>query len=234
MNLGVAPGDHRRRVTAPCWRAIGDELMNLGKRIAGLLVPVVLLGLLTLPVQARAAGNDDEALKQMEASKLTLTAAVDAAETASKGKAIAAHAKIDGKTAEVLVFCVVDGKCKEVPVDIKTKAAGKVADPSAKEEKSEHVTKAKDILKKMDDAKLTLAAAIKAGEDFVKGGKAIAIKPKLDGEKLDFTVHVNAGGKWQQVTVDGKTGKATKAEDAKADKKKDDKKSDKKKDEKKK
>ena len=112
----------------------------------------------------------------MDTAKLTLTKAVEAAETASKGKAIDAYAKMVDKTGQVLVYCVVNGKCMEVPVDIKTGAAGKVTEATSKEGKDEHITKAKDILKKLDDSKLTLAKVIEAAETSAKG-KAISVKP---------------------------------------------------------
>lgn len=199
--------------------------MTLGTRIASLILPALMLGLLARPAQA--AGKEDELLKEMDAAKLTLTKAVEAAETASKGKAIAAHARMEGKTGQVLVYCVVNAKCMEVPVEIKTGAAGKVTEATAKDEKAEHVTKAKEILAKLEGGKLTLAKVIEAAETNVKG-KAISVKPVLEGDKLDLKVHVNADGKWENLTVDGKTGKVVKTEAAKSDTKKDEKKDEKK------
>jgi hypothetical protein len=204
--------------------------MTIGKTIASLFVTAALVGVLARPVQA--AGNDDELLKQMDTAKLTLTKAVEAAETASKGKAIAAHAKMADKTGQVLVFCVVNGKCMEVPVDIKTGAAGKVTEATAKGEKAEHITKATDILKKLEEGKHTLAQTIDAAETSAKG-KALSVRPVLEGDKLDLKVHVYADGKWENLTVDGKTGKVAKTEEAKSDKKKDEKKDEKKPDQKK-
>ena len=53
----------------------------------------------------------------------------------------------------------------------------------------------------------------------------------MDGDKLDLKVRVSADGKWENLTVDGKTGKVIKTDEAKSDKKtdkKDEKKPDKK------
>jgi hypothetical protein len=187
--------------------------------MVGWLVPIAALGLLLLPVQARA-GEDDDVLKAMEAAKpaFTLTKAIQAAETKSKGKAVAAHAKMKGSEAEVLVFCEVGGKCMEVPVNVKTGEAGKMTEASAKEEKGEQITKAKEIAKLLDDGKQTLDKLIGAAETHAKGGKAISVTPKLNGAKLEFTVKVKAGDKWERVVLDGKTGKL-KSEEAKSEKK---------------
>jgi hypothetical protein len=184
------------------------------------MVPVAVLGLLLLPVQARAGDKDDEALKQMQAAKLTLKKAVETAETACKGKAVAAYAKVEGTKAELLVFCEVDGKCKEVPVDVKAGTAGEATDATAKEEKGAHVTKAKEIAKQLTDAKLTLVKLIDAAETSANAkGKAVSIRPKAEGGRFDFTLRVKAGDKWQNVAVDGKTGTVKAGEDKKAEKK---------------
>jgi uncharacterized membrane protein YkoI len=173
-----------------------------------LVVPAFVLALLAASSTARAAGNDEEALKQLEANKLTLAKSVEAAETFSKGKAVAAHVKVDAKTSEVMVDCLVNDKCMEVPVDIKTGKATKMTEASKGERKDEHLGKAKDIAKQLDTDKMTLAKAIEAAETHAKG-KALSITPKLKGEKLELTVHTLAGGKAADVTVDAKTGKAT-------------------------
>lgn len=204
--------------------------MTSCKTVATLIIPTLLLMLHARPVQA--AGADDELIKQMEAAKLTLTKAVDAAETASNGKAIAAHAKTVDKVGQVLVFCVVGGTCLEVPVDIKSGAAGNVTEATAKGEKSEHVTKAAEILKKLEEGKVTLAKAIETAETSTKG-KALLARPVLEGDKLDLKVRVYADGKWQNATVDAKTGKVVKTEEARSDRKRDEKKSDEKRPEKK-
>ena len=190
--------------------------------LMSLLAPLATFALLALPLQARAA-NDDEVLKDMEAAKMTLTKAVDTAEKASKGKAVAVHAKMEGKTGTIFVYCMVSGKNMEVPVEIKTGTAGKITEATAKNEKAEHVTKGADILKKLDDDKFTLNRAIEAAELSSKG-KAISVKPKIDGDKLDLMVKCCAAEKWYNVTVDAKTGKVTKTDELKAEKKHEDKK----------
>lgn len=182
--------------------------MKYGKWFVGLAASALVLAVLTTSNTARAAGNDEEALKQLEANKLTLAKAIEAAESFSKGKALAAHVKVDAKASEVIVDCLVNDKCMEVPVDIKTGKATKMTETSKGERKDEHLGKAKEIAKQLETDKMTLAKAIEAAETHVKG-KALSVTPKLKGEKLDLTVHTLAGGKAADVTVDAKTGKAT-------------------------
>jgi hypothetical protein len=191
------------------------------RNVAGIVIPVVALGLLLLPVAARAGEKDDEALKNLDAAKLTLTKAIQAAETESKGKAIAAHVKVEGAGGQVIVFCEVGGKCMEVPVDIKTGKAAKATEANAKDEKGDHLTKPAEIVKLLSAGNQTLAKIVEAAEASASAtGKAISIKPKLSGDKLDYIVKVKAADKWENVTVDGKTGKVTKSAE-KGDKKTD-------------
>jgi hypothetical protein len=201
------------------------------RNVAGVVIPVIALGLLVLPVTARADGKDDEALKNLDAAKLTLTKAIQAAETESKGKAIAAHVKVEGTGGQVIVFCEVSGKCMEVPVDIKTGKAAKATEANAKEEHGDHISKPADIAKALTTGNQTLLKIVEAAETSASAaGKAISVKPKLTGDKFDYIVKVKASAKWEVVTVDGKTGKVTKTAekgDKKADKK-DEKKADKK------
>lgn len=189
--------------------------MRLARNVVGWVVPIGVLGLLLLPVPARAQDKKyDEVLKQMEAAKLTLKKAVEAAETVSKGKAVAAYTSMKGAKAELLVYCEVDGKSMEVPVDVKTGAAGKVAEATGKEEKGVYITRAKEIAKQLAEAKpaLTLIKLIEAAEKSSPKAEAVSIKPKLEGGRFDFTLHVKASGKWQDIVVDGKTGKVKSGE----------------------
>jgi uncharacterized membrane protein YkoI len=193
--------------------------MTSGKWAAGLAAAAVVLVLVALPGPARAAGHDEEALRALEAGKLTLVKAVEAAEDFSKGQAIAARVKMQGKEGEVLVHCQVNGKCMVVPVEIKTGKATKMAEATPKDEKEDHVGKATEIVKMLDDAKLTLVKAIDAAEAHAKG-KAVGVTSKLEGGKLELLIDCHASGKSFNVTVDGKTGKVTKSEEVKKEGKK--------------
>jgi hypothetical protein len=202
----------------------GEAQMTSGWKVVGWVLPVVCLSLLVAPI---ARAGDVDAAKAMDDAKLTLSKAVESAETLSQGKAIAVHVKVDAKTSEVIVDCLVKDVCKEVLVDIKTGKATKVNDTPAKERKDEHLAKAKDIGKLLDSAKMSLVKIIQTAETSSKA-KALSVKPTLVGDQLDMVVHCFANGKSSNVTVDGKTGKVGKTEEAA---KKDDKKTDKKKDE---
>jgi uncharacterized membrane protein YkoI len=179
--------------------------MRLVRSMVRCVIPVAVLGLLLLPARASAQNKkDDEALKALE--KVSLKQAVEAAEKESKGTAVAADVRVKGAKVEVIVYVEVNGKSMEVAVDTKTGSAGKPIEPTAKEEKGEHITNAKEIAKQLTDNKQKLAVAIETAEKHSKG-KAIAIKPRTEGGPLEFSIHVKANGKWQYVFVDGKTGK---------------------------
>jgi len=186
-----------------------------------LLTSAALLGLFSLPGRAVAGPHDEELLKQMDQAKLTLSKAIETAETAAKGKAIAVHARIpkDSKEGEVVVDCVVGDKCMQVPVAIATGKAGKITEANAAERKHEHIGKAKDVLKALEDSKATLAKTIATAEESSKA-KALAVTPKLEAGKLDLVVYCHHGDKSYNVTVDAKTGKATKTDEVKPEDKK--------------
>jgi uncharacterized membrane protein YkoI len=181
------------------------------RNVVRCVIPVAVVGLLLLPARASAQDKkDDEALKALD--KVSLKQAVEAAEKESNGTPIAADVRVKGGKAEVVVYVEVGGKSMEVVVDPKTGAAGKPTEATAKDERGEHITKAKDIAKQLADKKVTLATAITNAEKH-SSGKAISIKPKTDGTRFDFTVRVKAEGKWQYVVINGETGKAKSAED---------------------
>lgn len=64
-----------------------------------------------------------------------------------------------------------------------------------------------DLVKKMDEAKVTLAKAIENAQAASKG-TATAAMAKMDGDKLAFVVHAVADGKTWEIPVDA-TGKAS-------------------------
>jgi len=183
--------------------------MTLGRRLAFVLVPTLVLALVALPARAFAAGKDEDALKAMKEAKLTLGKAIETAETASKGTAIAAHAK---SATELTVYTVVGEKLLAVPVTIKTGAAGKAVDANPGDVKA---SKPADVAKTLTEAKQTLAKIVAEAEKDSKG-EAVAAHPKVEGTKIEFNVTTYVSGKAHTVVVDAKTGKV--ASDKKADK----------------
>lgn len=75
------------------------------------------------------------------------------------------------------------------------------------------VGSAKEMIRAMDDGKVTLASAINAAEAHAKG-KALGAHAQLDEGKLGFEVYVLANDKIMDVTVDY-MGKAVKMDESK-------------------
>ncbi len=73
----------------------------------------------------------------------------------------------------------------------------------------------KDMVKKMDDGKLSLGKAIELAEEHSKG-KAVAAHCELEDGGLEIEVYCLVGDKIMEVEIDGKTGKVTEMEEAKA------------------
>ena len=73
----------------------------------------------------------------------------------------------------------------------------------------------KDMVKKMDDGKLSLGKAIELAEEHSKG-KAVAAYCELEDGDLQIDVYCLVGDKIMEVEIDGKTGKVTEMEEAKA------------------
>lgn len=104
------------------------------KRMNGCLTALAalgILGLVTLPVYALAGGVDAAAgktmCKAMDDAKVTLGKAIEAAEAASKGKAIGAWSTWEGGKLGFAVYCMVGDKMSMVAVD-GTGKAGKAED----------------------------------------------------------------------------------------------------------
>ena len=72
----------------------------------------------------------------------------------------------------------------------------------------------KDMVKKMDDGKLSLGKAIELAEEHSKG-KAVAAHCELEDGGLEIEVYCLVGDKIMEVEIDGKTGKVTEMEEAK-------------------
>ncbi len=77
------------------------------------------------------------------------------------------------------------------------------------------VSSTKEMVKKMDDGKLSLGKAIELAEKHSKG-KAVAAHCELEDGDLEIEVYCLVGDKIMEVEIDGKTGKVTEMEEAKA------------------
>ena len=73
----------------------------------------------------------------------------------------------------------------------------------------------KDMVKKMDDGKLSLGKAIELAEEHSKG-KAVAAYCELEDGGLEIEVYCLVGDKIMEVEIDGKTGKVSEMKEAKA------------------
>ncbi len=73
----------------------------------------------------------------------------------------------------------------------------------------------KDMVKKMDDGKLSLGKAIELAEEHSRG-KAVAAYCELEDGGLEIEVYCLVGDKIMEVEIDGKTGKVTEMKEAKA------------------
>ncbi len=73
----------------------------------------------------------------------------------------------------------------------------------------------KDMVKKMESGKLSLGKAIELAEEHSKG-KAVAAYCELEDGVLEIEVYCLVGEKIMEVEIDGKTGKVTEMEEAKA------------------
>jgi len=93
--------------------------------IAGGLVAAAFIA---LPVYAIAEGlsasSCKDVVKAMDAGKVTLSSAIAAAETKSKGKAVAAYSDFEDGKLDFDVYCLVGDKIMAVEVD----GAGKAGD----------------------------------------------------------------------------------------------------------
>jgi hypothetical protein len=76
------------------------------------------------------------------------------------------------------------------------------------------IAAAKEILKAMDEHKITLVKAVEVAEKHADG-KPVQAAVLMHGKDLMFDVYCVKGDKIMLVTVDGKTGKATKSEEVK-------------------
>jgi len=179
---------------------------------------VAVVTVLALPALVLAgsklAENWKDTLKAMDEAKQTPGNAIAAAEAHGKGKAVSVMGSVKDKNVSFAVHVVAGGKCQVVTVD-KTGKATESKDPSAGA-----CVGCGDTVKAMDAGKYTLAAAVKAAEEYSKGKAVNAAAETTAKDGTVVTVACAVGEKLQLVTVDGKTGKATKMEeDAPAPKK---------------
>lgn len=159
----------------------------------------------------RCAGDAAVMVKSMDDGKVTLVKAADAAAVACKGKITDIIATIGAdKKVTFKAYCAADGKLTEVTID----TAGKAATPTeVKSAMGADASAAGSRVKAMDDAKLTLAKSVEAGEAASKG-KALAATTSMKDGKFNTDVYALAGDKLMRTEVDA-TGKAGKTEEAK-------------------
>jgi hypothetical protein len=77
------------------------------------------------------------------------------------------------------------------------------------------IAAAKDLIKSMDEHKITLVKAAEVAEKHETGGKAVHAAAVMHGKDLMFEVYTVKGEKIMLITVEGKTGKAVKSDEVK-------------------
>jgi len=174
------------------------------RRISKLALPLagVALVLVALPAYGhcgKCPADAKEALKQMEAGKLTAASLVATAEAEAKGKAVGFVVDLDKGKLDADVFVLSGDKVQAVAIGADGKAG--------KKDDVKEMTGMAAVTQAMDAAKVTLGAVIAAGEEKAKG-KALAVTSSAKDGKASFEVYALAGDKIQKVTVDN-AGKAT-------------------------
>jgi hypothetical protein len=170
--------------------------------------------ILASPALARAdrlTQHWKEALEIMEKEGFTLEDAIKAAESHVNGKAVSIHSvKID-QSFWMWVNCQVEGKCRIVFFDVRSRKITKVQDGQAADMSCAW---AEEALKIIEQSKITLLKAIEVAEEYSKGKAASAMSIARDGD-LIFRVCCKVGDKPMVVTVDGKTGEGRHMKEAK-------------------
>lgn len=95
---------------------------------ARIAMVMAVVGAIAWPVYAhcgKCAADCKKMATAMDAGKVTLAKVIEAAETASKGKALTASTQLTGEAVEFTVDCLVGDKIMEVKVD-KTGKAGEM------------------------------------------------------------------------------------------------------------
>lgn len=159
-------------------------------------------------------------VKAMDDAKANLVAGIKVAEDSSKGKAVLAHCEMNKDALVFGVYTLTGDKLMDVDVDAKTskvvesKEVGKEGGKK-EEEDEEDLTpaSAKTMAQGLDEAKTSLAVAIKTAEDSSKG-KAVLAHCELEKGKLIVGVYCLAGDKLMDVDVDAKTGKVVESKEA--------------------
>ena len=97
-------------------------------RTRRIVMPIMVVGALAFiawPVYAhcgKCAGSAKEMVTAMDAGKVTLGAAITAAEAAAKGKAVSAHCEMEGGKLDFDVYVLAGEKIMQVEVDATGKA----------------------------------------------------------------------------------------------------------------
>lgn len=153
--------------------------------------------------------QDSAAAKAVSESKLTLTQAVAAAESAAKGRAVSAMTRLVKDDLKVTVQVWAGDQRVSVPVDLKTGKAGDVSTPKG-EAAAPGGDRDKKLAESMASAKVSLSEAIAAAESHSKG-KAFRAIAMNEGQNGDVIIHAGvwADGKIVLLRVNGKTKEVT-------------------------
>lgn len=169
------------------------------------------LALSAMSGRVMAGEQHGKIAQQMRDEKVTLLPAIEAAESATKGKAISAHALLSGKELEIHVRCLVGDRCMEVPVNPKTYKAGTPFAARARDKKSDPNTYARNLVSLMDQDKITLARSVEAAAKEHPQGTLTDARARQQTNQLTFMVRDFENGKTTRLLVDGKSGKVAMA-----------------------
>lgn len=172
----------------------------------------LLVGLLTAAraEDARATDGRAQLKKAMGEAKIGLAQAIETAQKeVAGGKVIEAGLEWVKSPAYYEVGVLVDGKKKAVKVDA---ATGKVMGVET-EEGDDDDDEMPEKTKALGAAKLTLQAAIEAGQKDAKGGKPIGAELGMDDGQARIEVEFLTGDKIIKTSVDAINGKVVEVED---------------------
>jgi len=185
------------------------------------ILPAFFLAMLSMvwAGQARATDGRAQLKKAVGEARITLAQAIEAAQKEiAGGKVVEAGLEWIKTPAYYEVDMLVDGKMKDVKVDART---GKVIGVEAEEADGEgdqggSPNDAKETAEKtqaLGAAKMTLAAAIEAGQKEAKGGNPIGVEMGMDDGQARIEVGYLVGDKIVKTEMDAVTGKIVEVED---------------------
>ena len=158
----------------------------------------------------RCAADCKVMATSMDAGKVTLSSAADAAAAACKTTVVDIVATKAGDKVAFKAYCYGEGKMHEVTVD----HSGKASAPTAlKSGMGIDINTGGTVSKGMTEAKQTIATLAATGEAASKG-KALAVTTAIKDNKVSCEVYTLAGDKLMKTAVDA-AGKAGTTEEAK-------------------